>query len=88
MMIESQGKRLLLPFDVLGHLVLHLRHPEWIMAPDDPDVAVESRRRLLAQAADEQIPILAHHFPFPGLGLVVRDGDAYRYLPTSREVLL
>lgn len=83
LLIESGGQRLLLPFDVLGHPVLHLRHPEWFMAPDHPEVAVETRQRLLARVADEKIPVLAHHFPFPGLGRITRDGDAYRYLPTS-----
>jgi len=83
LMIESRGQRLLLPFDVLGHHVLHLRHPDWSMAPDQPQVAVETRRRLLARAADERIPVLVHHFPFPGLGLVTRHRDAYRYVPTS-----
>lgn len=83
LMIESRGQRLLLPFDVLGHHVLHLRHPEWRMAPDHPEVAIETRQRLLAQAADEKIPVLAHHFPFPGLGLITRYADAYRYVPTS-----
>lgn len=83
LMIESRGERLLLPFDVLGHFVLHLRHPEWLMAPDDPELAIETRNRFLAQAADESIPVLAHHFPFPGLGLIVRDEGAFRWVPTS-----
>lgn len=84
LMIESGDQTLLLPFDVLGHPVLHLRHPEWFMGPDQiPDAAVETRQQLLARAADEKIPILAHHFPFPGLGHVARLGDAYRYVPTS-----
>ena len=84
LMIESGGQQFLLPFDVLGHPILHLRHPEWFMSVDQtPDVAVETRQQLLARAADEQIPILAFHFPFPGLGNVVRDGDAYRYISTS-----
>jgi glyoxylase-like metal-dependent hydrolase (beta-lactamase superfamily II) len=83
LIIESGDEQLLLPFDVLGHPVLHLHHPEWFMGPDDPDLAVETRQRLLARAADEKIPILAHHFPFPGLGHVTRFGDAYRYIPTS-----
>lgn len=83
LIIESGGQQLLLPFDVLGHPVIHLRHPEWFMAPGIPDVAVETRQRLLARAADEKIPILAHHFPFPGLGHITRFGDAYRYIPTS-----
>jgi len=84
LIIESDGQQLLLPFDVLGHPILHLRHPEWFMRVDQiPDVAVATRQRLLARAADEKIPVLVHHFPFPGLGNVVRDGDAYRYVPTS-----
>jgi len=83
-LIESGGQQLLLPFDVLGHPILHLRHPEWSMRVDQtPDVAVATRQRLLARAADEMIPVLVHHFPFPGLGVVVREGDAYRYIPTS-----
>jgi glyoxylase-like metal-dependent hydrolase (beta-lactamase superfamily II) len=84
LIIESRGQQLLLPFDVLGHQILHLRHPEWYMGPDQiPDVAIATRQQLLARAADEKIPVLVHHFPFPGLGNIVRDGDAYRYTPTS-----
>ena len=83
--IESNSQQLLLPFDVFGHPILHLRHPEWHMGPDQiPDVAVQTRQRFLARAADEKIPVLVHHFPFPGLGIIVRDGDAYRYTPTSQ----
>jgi glyoxylase-like metal-dependent hydrolase (beta-lactamase superfamily II) len=84
LLIESSGQQLLLPFDVLGHPILHLRHPEWFMGVDQiPELAVETRQKLLAQAADEKIPVLVHHFPFPGLGRITRDGDAYCYTPTS-----
>lgn len=84
LMIESGGQQVLLPFDILGHPILHLRHPEWFMSVDqEPDLAVETRQQLLARAADEKIPVLAFHFPFPGLGHITRDGDAYRYTPTS-----
>jgi glyoxylase-like metal-dependent hydrolase (beta-lactamase superfamily II) len=84
LLIESAGQQLLLPFDVLGHPILHLLHPEWAMSVDQtPDLAVETRQRLLARAAGEKIPIHAFHFPFPGVGNVVRDGDAYRYIPVS-----
>lgn len=83
LLVESGGERLLLPFDVIAHPVLHLRHPEWRMAPDQAPVAVDTRRRLLEWVADEEIPVLVHHFPFPGLGRILRDGEAYRYEPTS-----
>jgi glyoxylase-like metal-dependent hydrolase (beta-lactamase superfamily II) len=82
--IESRGQQLLLPIEVLGHPIQQLRHPEWPMRVDQiPDVAVATRQQLLARAADEKIPALIHHFPFPGVGNVVRDGDAFRYIPTS-----
>ena len=82
--IESRGQQLLLLFDVLGHPILHLRHPEWAMSVDqNQDIAVATRQQLLARAAAEQIPVLVHHFPFPGLGHVTRFGDAYRYIPTG-----
>jgi glyoxylase-like metal-dependent hydrolase (beta-lactamase superfamily II) len=82
--IESGGHQLLLPFDVLGHPILHLRHPEWYMRVDQmPDLAVATRQQLLARAADEKILVLVHHFPFPGLGHITRDGSAFRYTPTS-----
>jgi glyoxylase-like metal-dependent hydrolase (beta-lactamase superfamily II) len=84
-LIESGGQQLLLPFDVLGHPILHLRHPEWFMGVDQiQDVAVATRQQLLARAADEKIPVLVHHFPFPGHGHIVRVGDAFRYIPTSK----
>ncbi len=84
LIIESGGQQLLLPFDVFSHPVLHLRHPEWFMGVDQiPDVAVETRQQLLARVADEKIPVLAFHFPFPGIGNITRDGNAYRYLPTG-----
>jgi glyoxylase-like metal-dependent hydrolase (beta-lactamase superfamily II) len=84
LLIESNGQQLLLPFDVLGHPILHLRHPKWFMRVDQtPDVAVATRQQLLARAADEKKPVLVHHFPFPGLGNIVREDDAFRYIPTS-----
>lgn len=84
LIIESRGQQLLLPFDVLGHPILHLHHPEWFMRVDQiPDVAVATRQHLLARAADEKIQVLVHHFPFPGIGNVVREGDDYRYIPTN-----
>jgi glyoxylase-like metal-dependent hydrolase (beta-lactamase superfamily II) len=83
-MIESHGQQLLLPFDVFPHQVVHLLHPQWFIGSDQiPDVAVETRQQLLARVADEKIPVLAYHFPFPGIGNITRDGNAYRYLPTG-----
>lgn len=83
-LLESNNQQLLLPFDVFPHHILHLRHPEWFGGVDQiPDVAVATRQQLLARAADEQLPTLSFHFPFPGVGMIARDQDAYRFIPTS-----
>lgn len=83
--IESGDQQLLLPFDALLHPTLHTVHPEWYSRLDQiPAAAVETRQKLLAHAADEQIPVLAYHFPFPGLGRITRDGRAYSYTAAAK----
>jgi len=34
-------------------------------------------------AADEGIPVFGYHFPFPGKGHVVRDGEGFRFYPVA-----
>jgi glyoxylase-like metal-dependent hydrolase (beta-lactamase superfamily II) len=82
-MLSSNGSQLLNIVDTAINYVTALQHPEWYFGFDaDPDVAVESRRRVLTMAADEQIPVFGYHFPFPGVGVVDRDGDGFRFIPT------
>ena len=40
-----------------------------------------SRRRLLNKAAEEKALVLAFHFPFPGLGHVVKRREAWQWWP-------
>ena len=46
-----------------------------------------SRRRLLDRAATDEMLILGFHFPFPGLGYALRQGDAFRWHPAGWNVL-
>ena len=83
-MIESNGQQLLLSIDVFAHHILHLRHPDWFAGVDQiPDVAVATRQQLLKRIADEKMQILAFHFPFPGIGHILPDGEGYRFVPTA-----
>jgi glyoxylase-like metal-dependent hydrolase (beta-lactamase superfamily II) len=76
-LLESAGERLLCTGDSF-HDRLQLRHPGWCTPWDhDRQRATASRSRLLVQAADENIPVHAYHFPFPGLGTITRHGDAF-----------
>lgn len=80
--LSSGGASLLLTSDVVHHHVLALAHPEWQVSFDvDPEQGSASRARLLDQAATDRLPVLAYHFPYPGLGHVARRGEGYAWEP-------
>ena len=80
--LESQGEVLLHLVDTAVHYITGLEHPDWTVGADiDKATAVATRKRLLAQAADEQLLIAGYHFPFPGVGRIMRLGEGFRYVP-------
>ena len=80
----SGGQQLLCVSDVVLHPI-HLERPGWHAAVDfDPQQAEATRRRILTRAATEKALVLAFHFPFPGLGRVVQEGDEWRWQPDER----
>ena len=80
--LENGGHRLLHLVDVAVHYIAGLEHPDWTLGADlDKPRAVDTRKKLLAQAAEEQQLIAGYHFPFPGVGTVQPHGDGYRYMP-------
>ena len=69
--------------DVIHFPPLQLQRPEVAFAFDvDPDLAIETRRRTLDMAAADRLQIAGMHMPFPGAGHVVRDGNAYGFIPS------
>jgi glyoxylase-like metal-dependent hydrolase (beta-lactamase superfamily II) len=79
LLIESGDSRLLHVADAYHHPV-ELPRPEWYFSFDaDPEATVSTRRALLDLAASQRLLVLPYHFAFPGLGRVVRDGDAWRW---------
>ncbi|GAA5067110.1 glyoxylase-like metal-dependent hydrolase (beta-lactamase superfamily II) [Thermocatellispora tengchongensis] len=80
-LLESRGQRLLCTGDSF-HDPLQLGHPTWRTPWDaDAERSVRSRRALLEWAAAENLLVLAYHLPFPGLGRIARDGDAFAWRP-------
>ena len=79
--IESEGERLLLLSDAAHLPFLFVRNPDWALMFDmDPEMARESRRRLLDQAADEGMLVAGYHWGFPNVGHVRRAGDGYELI--------
>lgn len=65
---------------------MSLMKPEWhFLFGHDKDAAVSTRKRILATVADEQIPAIGYHMPFPALGFVERSGDSFRWVPASYQ---
>ncbi len=83
--VSSRGQTLLYIGDTMHHYVASVAAPDLDMAFDaDGPTAKASRTALLAHAADRHLLLYAPHFPFPGLGHVVRDGRTYAWVPEAR----
>lgn len=81
LLLESNGERLLHLVDTL-HRLIQFAHPEWSIAFDtDKTVSEPTRREWLAKAADDELLTLFYHLPFPGLGHITREGDAFKWNP-------
>ena len=78
MAVEVAGEVLYLTDSVLHPL--QASRPEWGQGLDrDPEVAVATRRALLARAAENGLPVAAAHLE--GLSRVEADGPAFRLVP-------
>ena len=79
--VSSKGEQLLCVSDTVLHPI-HLEQPEWFAVVDfDPEQVVATRCRILTKAAAEKALLLAFHFPFPGLGRIAQEGEAWQWQP-------
>jgi len=77
----TSGQEKLLDIGDLAHSsVISLAKPEWAMGFDsDRALAKVTRRATLARLAEGREWTFAPHFPFPSVGRVVVDGDAFKW---------
>jgi glyoxylase-like metal-dependent hydrolase (beta-lactamase superfamily II) len=76
------GEKILVIGDIVHVFVAQFPHPEWTIAFDvNPPLAIETRRRIFKQLADDRALVLGYHMPFPGLGHVRTDGKAVEWVP-------
>ena len=80
--IESAGQQLIALGDSMNHAWMSTARPDWVSNFDmDAAQTVATRRRLLDMAATDRMAVLGYHFPFPGVGHIARDAEAYRFVP-------
>jgi glyoxylase-like metal-dependent hydrolase (beta-lactamase superfamily II) len=66
--------------DIAHNPVTSLQHPDWTPVFDyDPAQAIMSRKAILDRVATDRVMVMGYHFPFPGIGHVVRHDTAYRW---------
>ncbi|MDQ0465477.1 glyoxylase-like metal-dependent hydrolase (beta-lactamase superfamily II) [Caulobacter ginsengisoli] len=77
--IESKGQRALITGDIMHH-PCQVARPDWA-PPFDADVAqsLATRQAVLSEVGDSDILVIGTHFAAPTAGLVVRDGETWRF---------
>jgi glyoxylase-like metal-dependent hydrolase (beta-lactamase superfamily II) len=84
-LLSSAGANFLLTGDI-AHTFVQFQHPEWEMGYDSDAVAgCGTRKRVMDMAATENLTVMVYHLPFPGIGHVARDGDAFRFVAPPVE---
>ena len=78
----GNGPSLLVWGDIVHFHAVQFAHPQAAYEADsDRTAAVASRRAMMAQAADGGWWVAGAHLPFPGLGHVRREGEAFAWVP-------
>jgi len=79
-LVQSGGQAILAWGDLIHIAHIHLPSPHIAMEFDlDPAVAKQSRLRVLDWVATDKIPVAGAHLPAPGIGAIVRNGNAYAF---------
>lgn len=82
---QSGDDQLLLTADVAYHPVVNIDR-SWRPGPDrDQDAAAAVRRRIFDRAAADRMLVLGFHFPFPGLGRILRTDTGFAWVPAGWE---
>ncbi len=80
-MVTSDGKSFAFLGDLTHHQILLLERPLMEFSYDtDPKQAAQSRVKMLTMLAANKIAVMSYHFPWPGYGHVVKNGDGFHYI--------
>ncbi len=78
---SSKGQKILFWGDIIHASRAQFKHPEVSVVFDTNPAAAATRENLLPVLAEEDILIAGPHLPFPALGRLQREGNAYSWAP-------
>jgi glyoxylase-like metal-dependent hydrolase (beta-lactamase superfamily II) len=82
--VSSAGQSLAVTADLTHHPVLLMEVPRMFFVYDtDTAQSVATRGRVLDMLAAQRMPLIAYHFPWPGIGNVAKAGEGFRYYPSQ-----
>lgn len=86
-LLESEGQKLLITGDSFNHYAYSVERPEWHVRFDlDKDRGAATRAAVLARLAEERIPCIGYHMPFPALAFITPNGEgSFRYVPATYQ---
>lgn len=85
--IHSKQEALLYAGDIFHHPVFDLIHPHWATAFDqDAPKAHQTRLRVLDQAENDSMLLMAYHMPFPALGHIQKHNYQYQWIPDMWKI--
>jgi glyoxylase-like metal-dependent hydrolase (beta-lactamase superfamily II) len=88
-MISSQNQSICNVGDIALHHVISCETPRKAFAYDtDGKQGVASRLKAFAMLTALKIPLIAYHFPWPGIGHLGAYGDGFRYFPSPMRTVL
>jgi len=88
-MITSGGQSLCAIGDTTHHQVLLFEKPLIEFAYDtDSKQSAKTRVRVLDMLASSRVPLLAYHFPWPGIGYAAKQGEGFQYHPVPMQMVL
>lgn len=86
--ISSGEDSLLIWGDLVAVAAFQFPKPEAAIAFDiDAEAAIEARKAVFAETAQNRTLVAGMHLPFPGIGHVAVDGDAYRFVPANWQFM-
>ncbi|CDX18918.1 conserved exported hypothetical protein [Mesorhizobium plurifarium] len=82
--VDAGSEQFLVSADTMYVPALLAPHPEWQGSYDqDGPMAIATRHKIIDQVIADNVRICGSHFPFPGTGSFVKDGNAYAFTPTQ-----